>query len=172
MRQRRSLHAGSGFTYLTVLFAVAAIGVGLAGFGEIWSRARQREKEQELLWVGNQFREAIGLYYQRTPGAAKRYPEKLDDLLLDRRYLNVQRHLRRMYADPMTGDRAWGLVTAPGGGIMGVYSLSPGNPVKAAGFRTADPGFAKGTKYSDWRFIYEPLAAPGAAANPGLSRQP
>jgi hypothetical protein len=49
-------------------FAVAIIGIGLAGTAG-FSRKRASEKNQELLWMGNQFREAIGLY-QRTPGGA------------------------------------------------------------------------------------------------------
>ncbi|MGB3934164.1 MAG: type II secretion system protein, partial [Burkholderiales bacterium] len=108
-----------GFTYLAALFFVAVAGLGLAVTGELWSHARQREKETELAWVGQQFRQAIGLYYQRSPGAVKRYPERLEDLLEDKRYLTVQRYLRRVYADPITGKADWGLVPAPGGGIMG-----------------------------------------------------
>jgi type II secretory pathway pseudopilin PulG len=63
-----------GFTYLAGLLAVAVIGAGLAATSELWSQSRQREQEQELLFVGNQLRQAIALYDQRTPGAAQRYP--------------------------------------------------------------------------------------------------
>ena len=150
----------SGFTYLAVMFTVAIIGIGLAGTAEVWSHARQREKERELLWTGNQFREAIGLYYQRTPGAAKRYPERLEDLLEDKRYVNVQRYLRRIYQDPMTGKDTWGTVPAPEGGIKGVYSLSRGSPLKAVGFRAEEHDFERGRRYADWRFVYEPPSAP------------
>ena len=59
-----------GFTYLGVLFVVATIGGGLAGTGELWSHSRQREKEAELLWIGNEFREAILRWLQRVPPAA------------------------------------------------------------------------------------------------------
>ena len=117
-----------GFTYLAALIVVALMGGGLAVYGEMASHARQREKEAELVWIGNQFREAIGLYYQRSPGAAKRYPEKLDELLQDSRFLSRQRYLRRIYTDPMTGNAQWGLVQAPQGGVMGVYSLAAGKP--------------------------------------------
>ena len=108
-----------------MLIAVAVIGVGLAATGQVWSHSRQREKEQELLFVGDQFRQAIGRYYEGTPGPAKRYP-------------NPQRYLRKLYTDPMTGKAEWGLMQAPEGGIMGVYSLSNGVPVKQAGFRYRD----------------------------------
>jgi len=76
-----------GFTYLVAMFAVAIAGLLLAVTSEVSSHSRQREREKELLYIGDQFREAIALYYQRTPGAVKRYPEKLEDLLEDKRYL-------------------------------------------------------------------------------------
>ncbi|CAK0781592.1 hypothetical protein CCP3SC15_930023 [Gammaproteobacteria bacterium] len=105
-----------GFTYLGLLFAVAMAGVALAATGVLWSTQRQREREQDLLFVGNQIRQAIRSYYEHSPGLVKRYPAKLDDLLRDNRFLTVQRHLRQRYMDPMTGAREWGLVMAPKGG--------------------------------------------------------
>src|SRR5262245_13328818 len=117
---------------------------------EVWSLTRQREKERELLFIGHQFREAIERYYQRSPGIVKRYPEKLEQLIEDKRYLSVQRYLRRIYVDPMTGKAAWGLVPAPGGGVMGVYSLSETAPIKLDEFDAADAAFAQTRKYSDW----------------------
>jgi len=137
-----------GFTYLAALILVALLGGGLAAYGEMASHARQREKEAELIWIGNQFREAIGLYYQRSPGAVKRYPEELEDLLDDRRFLARQRYLRRIYADPMTGKAAWGLVQAPEGGVAGVYSLSEGVPAKIAVFGAQS--------YRERQFVYQP----------------
>jgi hypothetical protein len=139
----------SGVTYLLVLFFVAASSAMLAATAIIWSHERQRHKEEELLWIGNQFREAIGLYYQRTPGAVKRYPEKLEDLLEDKRYLTTARYLRRIYRDPLTGKPQWGLIPAPEGGFMGVRSTSTATPIRileAAG------------SYYDWTFTYQPPA--------------
>ncbi len=156
----------AGFTYLVAMFAVAVAGLLLAVTSEVWSQSRQREKERELLFVGSQFREAIALYYQRSPGAVKRYPEKLEDLLEDRRYLSLQRYLRKIYADPVTGKPQWGTIAAPGGGVMGVHSLSDQRPVKSANFDIGDQSFAGGQRYSDWKFIYEPPAS-GAPAPPG-----
>lgn len=115
----------SGFTYLMALLLVAVTSAGAASVAETWAHARQREKEAELIWIGNQFKQAIGLYYQRSPGTVKRYPEKLDDLLEDRRFLTVQRYLRRIYADPLTSKAEWELVPAPGGGFMGIRSRPP-----------------------------------------------
>jgi len=43
-----------GFTYLTVLFIVAILLGGLAMVGEVWETSAKRDKEAELLFVGNQ----------------------------------------------------------------------------------------------------------------------
>ncbi len=137
----------SGFTYLTALLVVAVLGAGLAAAGTIWSHARQRDREAELVWVGEQFRTAIALYYNRSPGSVKRYPASLEDLLEDRRFLTVQRYLRRIYPDPMTGKVQWGLIAAPGGGIMGVRSISEKAPIRTV---------KEVKRYSDWQFVYSP----------------
>jgi type II secretory pathway pseudopilin PulG len=154
-----------GFTLAGALIVTALLGAGLAAYGEIASHAAQRDKERELLFVGHQFRQAIATYYERTPGAVKRFPEKLDDLLQDKRHPMPQRHLRRLYADPMTGKREWGLVSAPEGGIMGVYSLSAAKPIKSGGFLSRDSAFSEAAGYSDWQFIHLPLIP--ARAQPG-----
>jgi type II secretory pathway pseudopilin PulG len=159
-----------GFTYLALLIAVAVSGAVLASVGELASHAQQREKEAELLFVGQEFRQAIAGYYERSPGGAKRYPQKLDDLLEDKRYPTPQRYLRRVYPDPITGKAEWGLVDAPGGGIMGVYSLSEAQPVRSGGFSMADESFADAARYADWRFFYSPAAvsnpSAGSRSNP------
>src|SRR4051812_38747146 len=87
-----------GFTYLAVMIVVATLGFGLAAIGEFTSHAQQREKEVELLFVGNEFRQEITAYYEQTPGVVKRYPQKLEDLLQDKRYPMAKRYLRRIYA--------------------------------------------------------------------------
>jgi type II secretory pathway pseudopilin PulG len=153
-----------GFTLAAVLLLTAVLGAGMAAYGELASHARQREKEQELLFVGNQFRQAIAAYYERTPGVAKRFPQKLEDLLQDQRYPAPRRHLRRIYADPITGKREWGLVQAPEGGIMGVYSLSEAQPIKTGNFAPRDRTLGEVGRYSDWSFSYVPPVPPAAAA--------
>ncbi|MGQ0522874.1 MAG: type II secretion system protein [Betaproteobacteria bacterium] len=160
-----------GFTYLALLIAVALIGIGLAAGSEVWSQSRQREKEQELLFIGEQLRLAIALYYERTPGAVKRYPQKLQDLLEDKRYVSLQRYLRKLYADPLTGKPEWGLVPAPGGGIMGVYSKSQDRPLKMANFPEHYAAFEGARRYSQWQFIYQPAYNPAVLAPPTPTRE-
>jgi len=144
-----------GFTYVGLLIAVALMGLGLAAYGELYSHAAQREKEAELIFIGGQFRDAIASYYNRSPGA-KAYPKKIDDLIDDNRFPQAQHHLRRRYRDPMTETTEWGLVDAPGGGFMGVYSRSEQAPIKTGNFAAAEEGFGGAEHYTKWIFTYSP----------------
>ena len=155
-----------GFTYLALLFAVALVGVTLAATGVMWSMERQRDKERELLAIGNEFRTAIGSYYEGAPGNVKRYPAKLDDLLKDTRFLGIRRHLRQIYTDPMTGTREWGFLFAPEGGIMGVYSSSIAAPIKRARFPDQFFAFENKEHYADWKFVYQPQSSPLPLSQP------
>jgi hypothetical protein len=162
--------AEHGFTYLGVLFAVFFISVGLGGAAEVWHTAQKREKERELLFIGNQFRLAIANYYNKSPGGAKDYPKELSDLLQDKRFVVMQRHLRKIYADPMTGSKEWGLVKSHDDRITGVYSLSEAQPMKTANFAQADKEFEGKEKYSEWKFVYAPqlvTGGPPTSAGPG-----
>jgi type II secretory pathway pseudopilin PulG len=110
-----------GFTYLTILFVVAIMGGGLALVGGLWHTASLRDREAELLYAGDQYRKAIERYYLSGPG---QYPRSLEDLLKDPRKPATERHLRKLYPDPITGKPEWGMVKAPDGGIMGVRTTS------------------------------------------------
>lgn len=149
-----------GFTYLSLLFFVAVMGVGLAAAAVSWQTARQREKEAELLFAGTAIREAIALYYNRSPGSLQEFPKQLRDLLQDPRYPYTRRYLRRIYRDPITGEAEWGTISAPDGGIMGVHSLSGGKPIKTAGSIANGPDFETAATYADWKFVYLPDAVP------------
>lgn len=165
-----------GFTYLAILLAVGLIGLGLTAGAEVWSMTGQRAREKELLFVGHQIRNAIRSYAQATPGPVPRYPITLEDLLQDNRYPGVKRHLRRLYRDPMTGNAQWGILPAPGGGVLGVYSLSGERPVKTSSFDDEDRTFEGATTYADWQFVYIPPSVPsgasGAAGPAGVSAPP
>jgi type II secretory pathway pseudopilin PulG len=161
-----------GFTYLGLLLWITVTGAGLAAVGTVWHAAAQREREQELLFIGAQFRTAIRQYYEASPGA-KQYPQSLEQLLQDPRFPDTRRYLRRIYADPMTGKAQWGLVKQ-GDWILGVHSLSEDLPVKQALFDAAEGEFTDTRSYSAWRFVYTPegFQSPGAAAVAGARRPP
>jgi len=130
-----------GFTYLGVLIAVAVLGIGLLAVSEVWVASARRSKLAELDWIGAQFTQAIGSYYYATPGATKVYPASLQDLILDRRYVTVRRHLRVVYANPFTGRADWRPVLAADGSIRGVRVVLPAE----------DGGMVK-------EFVYQPDA--------------
>lgn len=153
-RHRRA--GQGGFTYLWVLFLVALLGLGLTVAAEIDSTAARRERERELLAIGRQFQTALGRYYESQLTAGKKeYPATLDDLLQDKRVPGLRRHLRKVFVDPMTRGREWGLVLV-GGRIAGVHSLSAEVPVKQDGFAPEHTGFRGKQKYSEWLFTYPP----------------
>jgi len=169
MERAVSVHAREeGFTYIGILVFVAVIGLASAMTFEIASTATRRSSERELRGIGREFSAAFKDYYLSSPKGTPAFPHGLEDLLRDPRFPGLRRHLRRIYADPLTGRAEWGVVPAPGGGIMGIYSLAqgapmgrPDNTLKA----NLPPGTAKGG-YADWMFGYDPNAmlATGASA--------
>jgi type II secretory pathway pseudopilin PulG len=171
-----SVRSQEGFTYIGVLLAVALIGTQLALAGVVWSFAQARQKERELLFVGGQFRTAISQYYLNPMGPQKEYPRRLDDLLKDPRYPGTVRHLRKIYADPITGKKQWGLIRLPNGGIIGVYSLSEEAPIKTGNFRPTDISFTNKQRYVDWKFVHafgtQGVPTPGAPGAPGAAGAP
>jgi type II secretory pathway pseudopilin PulG len=158
-----------GFTYMTVLFIVAIIAAGLALTGEVWQTSTVREREAELLFVGNQYRKAIQGYYLNGP--QRQYPRSLEDLLKDPRQPGTVRYLRKPYPDPIT-DKQFVLVKAPDGGILGVQSESEAAPIKTANFKLRDRTFEGAQKYSDWKFIFQPAAAKPPAQQAKPQAQP
>lgn len=152
-RARRSaVDRQRGFTYLTALFLVMLVGLALAGASQLWSVADQRARERELLWVGTQYARALNAYYQQSPGL-RQYPQKLEDLLEDKRFPMPRRHLRRLYPDPVTRSTDWGLIFTPDGRIAGVYSRSEARPWKQAGFALRWEEFKDSQHYAGWRFV-------------------
>jgi type II secretory pathway pseudopilin PulG len=165
---RRHSSRQSGFTYIGLLVAVAVFGLMLTIVSRVWSTLEQRERETQLLFIGHAYRMAISSYVS----LGHQYPPTLQDLLTDERFPVPKRHLRRLYADPMTGKTDWTLVMTPSGqGIMGIASSSRSAPLKHDGFETIDAAFKGADCYCSWKFVYyanrwnRPVAAdtlPGA----------
>ena len=180
-RRRPHLRAERGFTYVLLLFSVALMGAGLAALGTQWQVAAQREREAELLFRGLQIRDALQRYHALTPAGARPLPLALDELLVDQRALAPRHHLRRLYADPFSGQADWVLLRLADGGIFGVHSRSQRTalrrhdlpvislaavPATAATAATAAPGIADPTltaelaaappRVGDWQFRIQP----------------
>lgn len=163
-----------GFTYLGVLFLVVLMGAALAGAGQLWSTVSLRAKERELLWVGNQYAQALRRYYEASQGA-KRYPRELVELVEDNRFPKPQRHLRRLYPDPMTGKADWELILAADGSIVGVHSQSSRTVMKTARFPPELTDFEQRTRYDEWEFVADRsflLGGTGDLPEPGSAVAP
>lgn len=112
----------------------------------------RREKEEQLLFVGDQFRKAMLSYYNTVPpGGAQSMPGSLDDLLADHRFPTPIHHLRRSYLDPMTGRADWKLLVVDGR-LVGIASASQLEPLKKTGFARPYEAFVGAGRYSDWVF--------------------
>ncbi|KGC91215.1 putative transmembrane protein [Burkholderia pseudomallei] len=156
--------SATGFTYLGLLIFVAIVSIVAAAAAALGSIAQRRIAEEELLFVGAQFRAALKSYYEATPPGSDPYPLSLQALLKDTRFPTVVRHLRQIYIDPLTGKSDWLLVTTPNGEIMGISSASDRRPIKVDRFPQPFEAFAGKKSYSEWVFYYRML--PIAVAHP------
>jgi type II secretory pathway pseudopilin PulG len=158
-RSRDPAHA-AGFTYVGLLIAVVILGVALSAVGTVWRTQAQREREQELLFIGRDFRAAIAAYLNAN--GAHQFPQGIDDLLEDKRWPEPRHYLRRLYADPMTGAADWTIIQADSlgmagfTGIVGIASSSQGVPLKKTGFSAGEEAFKDAACYCDWKFTYVP----------------
>ena len=170
----------SGFSYMGLLAIIAIAGIGMAGTGIVWHQDAQREGEKELLFIGEQYRNAIASYHKDGPEGAKQFPATLKDLVLDKRFASPKRHIRQLYDDPfynsanvkkklggissLDSDESdekvqWGLVLQESR-ITGVHSLSNAAPIKKAGFSLQNAAFSDASQYSEWIFSFVPASAP------------
>lgn len=154
MHTRNRYRLTGGFTYLGVLITIGIIGIASVASLQAGILLQHRAAEEELLFIGIQFRNALVSYANATPVGQPRFPKSLNDLLLDPRSPTVRRHLRKLYTDPMTSQEQWGLVEAPSdAGIIGVYSLSTAKPIKVANFDFSLQGLEGKTSYQEWKFM-------------------
>jgi len=155
----------SGFSYIALLVAIVIIGISLGAAGKYWQNVMLREKEEEMLFRGDQYRKAIERYYKAVPGRPQ-YPRNIDDLLVDNRTPAGKRHLRQKFKDPMTGEDfeiitaqtatagvriALGTTVVPG--IIGVHSKSEKEPLKKDNFPPGYQDLAGKSKYNEWLFV-------------------
>ena len=143
-----------GFTYLTLLIAIAIIGLVTVATAQFGAILQQRFAEEELLAIGTEFQTALISYANATPAGLSPYPSSLKDLIKDPRYPAVlRRHLRKIYIDPLTGIAEWGTVSSiDGRGIVGLYSFSNRVPIKVGNFEPRFESFNGKTSYRDWLF--------------------
>jgi type II secretory pathway pseudopilin PulG len=109
MRARR--RAQAGYTLVILIVAVTVLNILVAAMLPLWSTAIKREKEEELVFRGFQYAEAIRVFHQRF----QRYPNRLQELLEVK-----PRSIRQLWKDPMTEDGKWGLIfqNQPSGNLI------------------------------------------------------
>jgi type II secretory pathway pseudopilin PulG len=171
-----------------LLVALAVMAVLMSVALPVWRHEAQREKEEELVFRGNQYMRAIRLFQAKN----QTFPTSVDML--------VQGHfLRKKYKDPITNDDfdLVGAATAPGlpggqgaqgGAGRGQNPNSPNTGSQPGGAVSGGmvPGGLLGVRsksknessrllagrnhYNEWTFIFQQQPAGGGAGGAGGRR--
>jgi len=135
--------AEAGYNLVVLAIAITVLNIGVAAMLPLWSTAIRREKEEELIFRGFQYAEAIRVFHQRY----QRYPSKLDELIKVK-----PRSIRQLWKDPMTDDGQWGLIfeNQPQAALQGQLSDGQvkGDPSDGKG-GGGDPGGGDGSGDAD-----------------------
>jgi type II secretory pathway pseudopilin PulG len=91
------------------MMAVFVLSLGALIALPVWQTELQREKEEELIFRGQQYAEAVRIFVQKNPG---RFPTSLKDLL-------DKKCIRRLYKDPFGPDGQWNVILAATGAATG-----------------------------------------------------
>lgn len=110
-----------GYTLLLLLIAIFVMSLGLLVAVPVLETQLRREKEEELIFRGKQYVEAIRLYQQKKPGS---YPSSLEDLV-------KEKCLRKIYRDPMSENGKWNLLLLPAQGEAGRGTVRAGETQSA-----------------------------------------
>ena len=170
---RSAIRDFRGFAYIALLVAIIIIGISLGAAGKYWSNVMLRDKEEELLFRGDQYRTAIEHYVSAVPGIQV-YPQSIDDLLKDNRTATSKRHLRQKYKDPISGEDFVEIRNPLNKSIIGVHSPSEKEPLKKAGFPDSYTNFTDKSKYSEWQFVaaIKSVLTPTIVSRPGVTPFP
>ena len=124
-----------GYALLLVVFLAAILLISLAVAVPPALHEGTREREEELIFRGQQYQRAIGLFYKKYG----RYPNTIDELLRT----NDRGFLRKEFPDPMTKDGKWRIIgLGPAGALVGSGQnpLGPGSgPATPTGPGTTAP---------------------------------
>ena len=100
----------AGYTFIILMVMITVLAIGLLVAVPVWQTQIQREAEEELIFRGRQYVEAVRLFQIKNPG---KFPTSIEDLI-------KSRFLRKPFPDPMTRDGKWDLILqADGGGSVG-----------------------------------------------------
>ena len=150
MRLRGQLGSSeAGYAMAALLVALAVMAVLSSAAMPTWKQMAQREKEAELIFRGQQYARAIGLFQRRNgPGVN---PPNLDVLV-------QQKFLRKKYKDPITGGD-FDLIS-PATQLAVPTAPTPGTQTRGAPTGTTAPTTTRGG-------LSQPLSTPGRSTQPG-----
>lgn len=89
-----------GYTLIILLVVISVMSIGLLVAVPVWETQIQREKEEELIFRGKQYVEAVRLYQMKFPG---RFPKTPDELL-------DEKCIRKLFKDPITREDDWNII--------------------------------------------------------------
>jgi hypothetical protein len=92
-----------GYLVIMLMMAVFAIGMGFLVAVPVWQTEVKREREEELIFRGKQYVEAVRIFVLKNPG---RFPGSLKELL-------DKKCIRKLYKDPMTESGEWNIILNP-----------------------------------------------------------
>jgi type II secretory pathway pseudopilin PulG len=142
-----------GFSFLIALFMVATLSIVTLRAMENSLTKDRRAKEEQLLFVGQAYQQAIMTYYQ----IKNTYPTDLQSLVEPLPTTTRRLALRKLYFDPITASQNWGIIKdTVRGGVMGVYSKSMQQPIKVNGFPPTLNNLIGAKTYQQWQFLYQP----------------
>ncbi|MEM7583810.1 MAG: hypothetical protein AAF560_10555 [Acidobacteriota bacterium] len=91
----------AGYNLVVLAVAVTVLNILVAQALPLWSYVVQKQKEEELIFRGLQYAEAIRVFQTRQG----RLPTKLEELI------KVEpRSIRKLYKNPMSDDGSWDLI--------------------------------------------------------------
>ena len=100
LKARNKYLQEEGYSMASLLVILSVLSVALGFLLPVWETVVKREREAELIFRGEQYARAIGLYQRKYANAS---PKSIDDLL-------NERFLRKEYIDPMTSDGQFELI--------------------------------------------------------------
>jgi type II secretory pathway pseudopilin PulG len=150
-----SVKRTNGFSYIGVMMTLVIAAIGMQGATVMWQQQMQRANEALLLETGEAYRLAIGRYYESTPQPVKQYPRAFNELIEDKRFPVLKRHLRKLYPDPFFAKQEMVPIVRDGR-IVGVHGQSLQAPIRHAGYQEFQSGFNGAKHYREWEFVYVP----------------
>ncbi len=125
----RRRNGDAGYAMAVLLVGLAIMSVLLTVAMPVWHQTAQREKEEELIFRGNQYARAVGLFQRKYAGG---YPPSIDALV-------QQKFLRKKYKDPMVPDGEFQIIPsgAAQAGQVGVTNPATTPPLGQTSFQGA-----------------------------------